>query len=388
MALPHGVKNLGQALPCRKSPLKPSFLLVFLRVFPDINRCATAQTGSMRIFILPLSILCVPVLFGQTTWQERCFNNPAAPYCQGRDFAVRKTPPPKDTTPKAVTNPSFHATTPARPMPSMMMTVGAMDWRFVDPFADAIVGINFAGIADSELAHSMVAQLGAKQGLTDADVKKLFEGLSGLDQIAASVRDNKFVVMLTGSVADTVPPPAEMGVKAVPVSAGVMLFGSSDAVDQAMQRINAKFPLSDMGKSAQERQAASEFWVMGSARAAGPQAMNAGIRRFFLTVWIRSNLISDLAFEFNGVPNARTLEAFKKLGGTLEGNVLHTRSAIEASELKQKFGEFVESPMGERLGALVAAARSLPARDTTAPKQAKPVIYGLEGGPKVVGQDK
>jgi hypothetical protein len=266
--------------------------------------------------------------------------------------------------------------------------VAAMDWRFVDPFADAVLGINFSRIVDSSLAQSLVAQLGAKAGMTEADVKKLFDGLSGLDQIALSVRGDKMVVMMTGSVTETSPPPPEAGMKVVSVSAGVMLLGTPDAVDQAMQRINMKVPLSDMAKSAQERQAGSEFWAMGSARLFGPQAQSAGLRRFFLTVWIRNNLISDLAFEFNGVPNPKALQGLSKLGGTLEGNVLHARTAIEASELQQKFAEVVASPAGDQLAALISAARSLPARDTTAPKQTKPVIYGLEGGPKVVGQDK
>jgi hypothetical protein len=34
----------------------------------------------------------------------------------------------------------------------------------------------------------------------------------------------------------------------------------------------------------------------------------------------------------------------------------------------------------------VAAAKYLPARDTSVPKQTKPVIYGLDEGPKVVNQ--
>jgi hypothetical protein len=342
----------------------------------------------MRIYIAPLGLLCASALFSQTTWQDRCFNNPALPYCQGRDYAVKATKPANNSTPAAVTNRSFNANPGSRSaMPSMMM-VASIDWRFVDPFADAVLGINFSRIADSSLAQSLVAQLGAKAGLTDADVKKLFDGLSGLDQIALSVRDNKIVVMLTGAVADENPPAAEAGMKVVPVSAGTMLLGTPDAVDQAMQRINMKVPVSDMAKSAQERQAGSEFWAMGSARLFGPQAQSAGLRRFFLTVWIRNNLISDLAFEFNGVPNPRALAGLSKLGGTLEGNVLHSRTAIEASELQQKFSEVVASPVGDQLAALISAARSLPARDTTAPKQTKPVIYGLEGGPKVVGQDK
>lgn len=334
-------------------------------------------------------MLFVPALFSQTTWQDRCFNNPAAPYCPGHDFAVRKTPPPKDTAPKAVTNPSFPSTgrTSLRAATPSMVVVSYLDWRFVDPFADVVLGLNFSGLVDSSLAHNLVAQLGAKQGLTEADVKKLFDGLSGIDQVAVSVRDNKVVAMLTGSVTDTIPAP-EPGMKAVPVSAGAMLFGTAEAVDQAMQRIRMKAPLSDLARSAQERQAGSEFWAMGSARIAGPQALSAGLKRFFLTVWIRNNLTTDLAFEFNGVPNPRTLAAFSKLGGTLEGNVLHARSAIEASEIQQKFGEVVASPVGDQLAALIGAARSLPARDTTVQKQTKPVIYGLESGPKVVGQDK
>jgi hypothetical protein len=42
---------------------------------------------------------------------------------------------------------------------------------------------------------------------------------------------------------------------------------------------------------------------------------------------------------------------------------------------------------GERLAALVEAARSLPMRAANVPKQTKPVIYGLDGGPKVVNQE-
>ena len=57
---------------------------------------------------------------------------------------------------------------------------------------------------------------------------------------------------------------------------------------------------------------------------------------------------------------------------------------MEAGELQQKFGQIVASPLGDRLEALVEAARYLPMRDTTVPKQTRPVIYGLDGGPKVV----
>ena len=58
----------------------------------------------------------------------------------------------------------------------------------------------------------------------------------------------------------------------------------------------------------------------------------------------------------------------------------------EADEVPQRFGQIAFSPLGQRLAGLVMAARYLPVRDTTAPKQTKPVIYGLDGGPRVLNQ--
>jgi hypothetical protein len=263
--------------------------------------------------------------------------------------------------------------------------VGGLDWRFADPCADAVAGFNFSGLAASPLARGLIAQLGAKQGLTEADMKKIFDGLSGVDQVALSIRDNRVVVMLSGSVADLTLPAPEAGWKAVSVHASAMLVGTADLVDQAAQRIAMRVPLSELARSAEERQASSEFWASGSAQIVGPQALNAGVKRFWLTVSIRNRLTSDLAFEFNGVPSAKTLEMLPG-GATLEGNVLHARMSMEADEVQMKFGQIVASPVGERLAALVEAARYLPVRDLTIQRQTKPVIYGLDSGPKVVNQ--
>ena len=113
------------------------------------------------------------------------------------------------------------------------------------------------------------------------------------------------------------------------------------------------------------------------------------MKRFSLTVAIQNRLTSDMAFEFNGVPSANTLRMWQtKLGAaTFEGNVVHVRMSMESDEVQQKFSKIVASPLGQRLAALVAAARYLPVRDTTVPKQTRPVIYGLDAGPKEVSQD-
>jgi hypothetical protein len=116
--------------------------------------------------------------------------------------------------------------------------------------------------------------------------------------------------------------------------------------------------------------------------------VSAGLKRFSLTLSIRDRLTSDAAFEFNGVPDANTLEMWPVTPGgvAIDGNVVHVRMAMEADEVPQKLGLIALSPLGQRLATLVTAARYLPVRDTTLPKQAKPVIYGLDDGPKEVNQ--
>jgi hypothetical protein len=61
---------------------------------------------------------------------------------------------------------------------------------------------------------------------------------------------------------------------------------------------------------------------------------------------------------------------------------------MEANEVQKRFGQIVASPFGQRLAALVKAARYLPVRNTTVPSQTKPVVYGLDGGPKEMNKPK
>ena len=345
----------------------------------------------MGIRLFALSLVWAASVYGQYghprfSVQEACFKNPGAPFCQGHDFAVKKAAPAKDTrSGTIVTNPFPSTSTPQKVSPSVIV-VGGIDWRFADPFADAIVGFNLSDLAASPLARGLIAQLGASQGLSEADLQKIFDGLSGVDQVAFSVRNNRVVVMITGRVADSTLPAPEAGWKAIPVSGNAMLVGHADAVDQALRRMAQKGPLSELTMAAEERQASSEFWAIGSPGMVGPQAATAGMKRFSLAVSIRNRLTTDVAFEFNGAPNEQMLQTWKTPAGaaTLEGNVLHVRTSMEANEVQQKFGKIAAGPVGQRLASLVASARYLPVRDTTAPKQTKAVIYGLDDGPKEV----
>jgi hypothetical protein len=346
----------------------------------------------MTIRMLALGLVWAAMLCGQSRfrWQDYCFKNPASPVCRGNDYAVKPPAPAKDTAPRGVvTNPL--PSTPQAAKPSIvkpsLIVVGGIDWRFADPFPDALVGFNFSRLSASPLTRSLITLLGARQGLAEADLQKIFDGLSGVDQVALSVRNDRIVAMVTGSVADALPAP-EAGLKAVPLTGSAMLVGHADAVDQAMQRIAMKGPPTELTRLAEQRQASSEFWAIGSAGLGGPQLASAGVKRFLLTVSVQNRLISDLALEFSGVPSASTLRTWQtKLGAaTVEGNAVHVRTSMEAEEAQQRFGQIADGPMGQGLAALVEAARYLPVRDTTVPKRTKPMIYGLDGGPREVNQ--
>ena len=341
----------------------------------------------MRIRVSALGLIWAACLHGQArkfSWQDLCFKNPAAPVCQGNAYAVK--PQPKATpTPSVVTNPFRSQGVKASPANRSsanpaLITVGGIDWRFADPFAEAVIGLNFSGISNSPIARSVITMLGAKQGLADADMQKIFDGMADVDQVALSVRNNRIVAMITGRVADSRLPVPEAGMKAVPVSGGVMLLGHADAVEQAMQRIAMNGPATELTRSFEARQGNSEFWAVGSARLAGPQAASK-VKQFALTVWIRDRLTADLTLELNGAPSANALQIWQaQLGSaaTVETNAVHVRASMEAEEVQQKFGQIAASPLGQGLAALVKAARYLPVRDQTVLKQTQPIIYGLD----------
>jgi hypothetical protein len=267
-----------------------------------------------------------------------------------------------------------------------LIVVSSIDWRFADPSADALVGFNLKAMSTSPLAGSLITQLGAAQGLTDADMQKIFDRLSGVEQVTLSVRGNQIVAMV--SATDLAPPALEEGLKAVPISGNAMLIGHADAVDQALQRIATKGPRAELTRLAEERQANSEVWAIGSAALVGPKAASDGVKQFSLTVSTRDRLTGEAAFEFNGVPSANTLETWQTpLGAaTLEGNVVHVRTSLEGEEAQQTIGQIATTAAGMRLGALVKAARYLPLHEIPVPRKDKPVIYGLDGGPKEVNQ--
>jgi hypothetical protein len=343
----------------------------------------------VKIRLLALSLVSVAGVYGQGksprslhghephSWQEDCFKNQGLPYCQGRDFAIKPTSEGKDAPRNGYKDPG-----------ELPVVSGGIDWRFADPEADSLAGFNFRKLSASPLARSLMTQLGANQGLTADDMRRIFAALSGVNEVALSVHENQIVVMITGRATDSTLPTLEAGWRAALVAGDGMLMGNAEAVDQVAQRIATQGSLAELTRRAQWLQADSDFWAVGSSKLLDAQTASAGMKRFSLMVSTRDRFASDTAFEFDGAPDADKLRTWlASLGGaTIEGSAVHVRVSMEPDEAPQWFPQIGVSPLGQRLGTLVKAARYLPARDATSTGRTKPGIYGLDSGPKEVNQ--
>ena len=62
------------------------------------------------------------------------------------------------------------------------------------------------------MGRTLIEQLGSHQGLTEADIRKVFAGLSAVDQVAISLREKRIVLVVTGKVTESTFSSLEAGV--------------------------------------------------------------------------------------------------------------------------------------------------------------------------------
>jgi hypothetical protein len=332
--------------------------------------------------LLAISLAAAAGLPGQYrsqrhSWQDDCFNNPRLPYCLGHDSAVKPERPEKDAkSGNAYSDPLPPAVNVTPPE----IAAGAIDWRFADPSADTLIGFHARKLSALPMARAVIAQLATNQKLSAADHQKILESLSNVDQVAISIREKETLIMATSRKADTILPPLDPDWKAVPVARTAVVMGPAAAVDQALQRMAAEVPPTESMRWMMKRQAATDFWW--SSAIAVPSTTGEKPRSV-LTVSIRDHFSSDLALEFLKPPDAAVLAALPPaLKGVVENNVIHVRTAAESDEIQPKLSKLAGTPIGDSLAVLITSTRYLPVHDPSITRQARPVIYGLEGGPQ------
>ena len=344
----------------------------------------------MKSRLLVFCVSSTVSLWGQHrhfSWQDACFNNPTLPYCDGHEFYSKHPNSLKDA------KPGTGGTSAGDPQPSTIqklapsvIVVGSVDWRFADPAADVLAGFKGGKLGIPPLARNMIAELSSRQGLPDSDLHKVFAGLSGAEQIVLSAREGQMVLLVAGRSESSTLPALESGWKAVPVVGNGMLIGNAAAVDQAVERMANQGPLADSTRFAAQQAAYSEFWTVGSGKLAGSQPASQGLVRLSMTASFRDGFKGDATLEFNRVPDEKALGMWPAgLGSaTVDGNAIHVQISADADKAAQMFGQIAASPIGQPLATFVKAARSLPAPDANAALRTKPVIYGLDNGPREV----
>jgi len=295
---------------------------------------------------------------------------PWLPYCPGNDFSIRPKKAEKMWLKPATVGTTKYVAAAAEEdsIPSVIV-VGGINWRFADPQAEALASISFSKLEATPLALTLMAGLGAKQGLSADDTRKVFDAFSNVDQIALSIRGDRVLMMASGYPRDA-SFTLEPGWKSAAVQNAV-LIGLAEDVDQAMQRIAADGPLTELAGLARHNQANGNFWAAG--------ALNGEMKRFSLTASMRDRLNSDIAFEFTHPPDANTtLPAFGT--SSIQGNTVHVKMSLEGEDVEQSLTELATTPLGRYLGILVKSGRYLPTGDGKS--RPKPVIRGLNEEPK------
>lgn len=308
------------------------------------------------------------------SWQEACFNNFSAPFCQGSDIVIKQKSGKNGTS--SASGPGF--VVPAQNVTAAEIIAGAIDWRFADPSAGTLVGFHAREIAASPIARKVIARLAATQGLAPVDAEKLMERLNAVAQVGISIHQDQMVVMLTGRSAESTLPPLESGWKAASVAGNAVLVGHVDAVDQAIQRLAKNDPPSELMGLAMSRQATAEFWVESFTGLPDAVAGTAQVKQYSLGIWLRDYLTSHLELEFSAAPDAKTLATWgPALDRAPEDNVVRVTTRVEADEVQQRLAAIAANPIAQQLTAIVKPIRYLPIPDITALQKTKPIIYGL-----------
>ncbi len=329
--------------------------------------------------LLALGFICACSLYGQSygpkvkDFTESCFRNPALPYCNTRDFVPKPGA-------KNATNPYGAATATAQPSTDS----AGIDWRFADPSADSLSVLDCKQLYTSAPGRALIGQLASSQGLTAMQTEDLLRTLSGVGNVALSIQQDAVLIMVTGRAPDAVLPALESGWKSLPLGENAVLVGPTAAVDQATKRLAADAQLAGFPLAAQQRPADAGFWMAAPAKLAGQDAVTAGAKQIELTASFADPFSSVTAFHFDAAPDPAPIRSWlNTLGGvSLQGNVIRARAYIDPPNIQQNFPQIAASPLGLGLAGIIRFARYLPVRDTSATVHTKPVIYGLDGGPR------
>jgi hypothetical protein len=287
-----------------------------------------------------------------------------------------------------------------------MIQVGGPDWRFEDPFATLIGGIDMDALWRSEIVRGALAQLLA--GVPGGESALQNSGASGVTRALFSLRDwggePKVLVLLTGQVDEKALAQAMNGrLQVRRVDLENVLLGTGAELVNAAGRMNR--PVAESGPSALHQSKTlvdgHDFWIAGRIPRMPQTAQVAdAIQGFALGFSLRKDLRLDVSLNTASVQmaqeivtKARTSMKETPEGASLDvsaqGKSVELRFAMDGARLNQALAKAMPasgfSEMFSSLGiAPVSAGSTAPKPAAPAPPRRSAVIYGLDEGPREV----
>jgi hypothetical protein len=364
----------------------------------------------------------IPVYKSQ---EDYCYHNPDMPTCikgkpldmttinkgvifqpkpEEKNTPARTKAPAPAAAPRSPQQPSVPAAVPQYRIPQARRVRGApadirlgeLDWRLLQNDPDMLIGLNMAGLAESELARTLIGQWAGKLGATDAEQTNLLAALADVPQAVISIQHKEIVAVLTGRV-DSFPERASLGgLQSMRVTADTVALGTPNGLKWAIWRLN--FPLSQSASilEGQQLAASNDFWIWGKPQAFAAVGQGLGrntpISKIKVGVSFKDQFRMDMLLEANDPGTAaKLLEAMQKgaprgMTAGVEGSAVHLALVMDRDTALQRFAGFMTDPIGKQFAPLLSAARQIAARQASSTRSApgKIVIDGLDDGPREI----
>jgi hypothetical protein len=295
----------------------------------------------------------------------------------------------------------------------MTVAAGEPDWRFADPTAMLIGGINIERLARSELIRGTLEQIRQRLPESQATLDKTLGPRPDISHVSFSLRQNgqdpDVLVLINGSMDEAAVAKAlqsKLQVRRIDLNA--VLLGNGPSLDAAVRRLSRpalplQAPLFQQGKALA---AAHDSWMAGSMPSVAQTAMlQAVVRGFSLGLDLRQDVRMELNVNFANaqlaqdiVQRVRASKADLPPGASLDihatGSAARFLFAMDGAHVQQAVADAMAGGLNAQLGSLFGApdfaqAGAAPAATPKpapipAPARKSVVIYGLDDGPREV----
>ena len=396
---------------------------------------------SLAPVFLAVAILPAQDIPSYSSYEDYCAKNPNAPTCKdGKPIDAQKDmqkiwddhlkqwcqmapkdPQCKDQKPADTPKPKAARTRPAAPQtvrtqddrenyyqlgaPAPRRTkgspsevrLGEIDWRLVPPHSDALIGMNLARLAESDLARTLIAEWAEKLGATKEEQDKLISSLANLEHAVISIGRNEMLAVMVGHLDDFREGSQTGAIQSLRISPDTVAFGSPGALTSAAQRLNFALTKTPQLDQAQEWDRSYQFWMVAKPAALAAFAQqapaNSPIAKIRFGVSFREQFHMDVFLDTADAASAQhVLDSSSKgaprdLQASIEGTSVHYALTLDRTATLARFGGFMTDSMGKQFAPLVQAARQMAANKaggSARPSPGKVVIEGLDDGPREV----